>query len=233
MWKIALLENSSKEEDFEQTIMWNQKRINKVFGYCEKVMFVKLLVDVRSREEYYENHIKGSLNIPLFDLDYYIDFLRDKDVLFYCDTGRRAGMAVEYLSNKGITAAIVPKEDLDKYEKEGKPILCAINYLSVKPSLEKEFEEKTKELCRVTVGMKGFLGSKIFRVSTISYGGSGLQDAYEDIDVKPKKYVMVTYWTSKKAHEEFHKEQVILNGFIGLMKYLSIMPYEEYGEIIR
>ena len=196
-------------------------------------MFVKLIVDARSREEYYKNHVKGSLNIPLFDLEYYIDFLKGKEVTIYCDTGRRARMAVEYLSDQGIKAALVPQEDLDKYEKEGKPLLCAINYLSVKPGLEKEFEEKVKELCRVTYGKKGFLGSKIFRVSTISYGGSGLQGTYKDIDVKPTKYVMLTYWTSKKAHEEFHKEPDIVEGFMGLMKYLSIMPYEEYGEIIR
>jgi len=196
-------------------------------------MFVKLIVDARSREEYYKNHVKGSLNIPLFDLEYYIDFLKGKEVIVYCDTGRRARMAVEYLSDRGIKAALVPQEDLDKYEKEGKPLLCAINYLSVKPGLEKEFEEKVKELCRVTYGKKGFLGSKIFRVSTISYGGSGLQGTYKDIDVKPTKYVMLTYWTSKKAHEDFHKEPDIVEGFMGLMKYLSIMPYEEYGEIIR
>lgn len=103
----------------------------------------------------------------------------------------------------------------------------------MKPGLEKEFEEKTKELCRVTVGMKGFLGSKIFRVSTISYGGSGLQGTYEDVDVKPSKYVMLTYWASKKVREEFYMEQVILKGFISLMKYLSVMPYEEYGKIMR
>lgn len=194
---------------------------------------VNLIVDVRSREEYYKSHLKGSINIPLFDLEYYIDFLKDKDVLLYCDTGRRARMAVEYLVESGIKAAVFPQEELDRYEKEGKPIICALNYLSVKPGLEEEFEEETKELCRITVGMKGFLGSKIFRVSTVSYGGSGLQGAYEDIHVKPTKYVMLTYWTSKKAHEEFHKEQVILKGFMGLMKYLSIMPYEEYGEIMR
>jgi len=196
-------------------------------------MFVKLIVDARSREEYYKSHVKGSLNIPLFDLEYYIDFLKGKEVAIYCDTGRRARMAVEYLSDRGIKAALVPQEDLDKYEKEGKPLLCAINYLSVKPGLEKEFEEKVKELCRVTYGKKGFLGSKIFRVSTISYGGSGLQGTYKDIDVKPTKYVMLTYWASKKAHEEFHKEPDIVEGFMALMKYLSIMPYEEYGEIIR
>jgi rhodanese-related sulfurtransferase/heme-degrading monooxygenase HmoA len=196
-------------------------------------MFVKLIVDARSREEYYKNHVKGSLNIPLFDLEYYVDFLKGKEVIVYCDTGRRARMAVEYLSDRGIKAALVPQEDLDKYEKEGKPLLCAINYLSVKPGLEKEFEEKVKELCRVTYGKKGFLGSKIFRVSTISYGGSGLQGTYKDIDVKPTKYVMLTYWTSKRAHEEFHKEPDIGEGFMALMKYLSIMPYEEYGEILR
>jgi rhodanese-related sulfurtransferase len=194
---------------------------------------MSLIVDVRSREEYFKNHVKGALNIPLFDLDYYIDFLKGKDVLFYCDTSRRAKMAAEYVIDRGIRAAIIPQEELDKYEKKGRPIICALNYLSIKPGLEKEFEEKTKELCRLTVGMKGFLGSKIFKVSTISYGGSGLQGEYEDIDVKPTKYVMLTYWTSKKAHEEFHKQQVIVKGFMGLMKYLSIMPYEEYGEIIR
>ena len=194
---------------------------------------MNLIVDVRSREEYYKNHIKGSLNIPVSDLEYYIDFLKDKDILLYCDTGRRAKIAVEYLAKRAVKAAIIPQEELDKYKKEGKPILCAINYLSVKPGIEKEFEEKTKELCRMTYRKKGFLGSKIFRVSTISYGGSGLQGQYENIDVKPTKYVMLTFWASKKAHEDFHKETDILKGFMGLMKYLSIMPYEEYGEIIR
>jgi len=194
---------------------------------------MNLIVDVRSREEYYKNHIKGSLNIPVSDLEYYVDFLKDKEILLYCDTGRRAKIALEYLAQRAVKAAIIPQEELDRYKKEGKPILCAINYLSVKPGIEKEFEERTKELCRMTYRKKGFLGSKIFRVSTISYGGSGLQGTYKDIDVEPTKYVMLTFWESKKAHEEFHKEPDILEGFMGLMKYLSIMPYEEYGEIIR
>ena len=194
---------------------------------------MSLIVDVRSREEYYKNHIKGSLNISVSDLEFYIDFLKDKDILLYCDTGRRAKIAVEYLAKRAVKAAIIPQEELDKYKREGKPIVCAINYLSVKPGIEEEFEEKTKELCRMTYRKKGFLGSKIFRVSTISYGGSGLQGQYENIDVKPTKYVMLTFWASKKAHEDFHKESDILEGFMGLMKYLSIMPYEEYGEILR
>jgi len=192
-----------------------------------------VIVDVRTREEYVKSHIKGALNIPLFDLEYYIDFLKDKEVLLYCDTGHRAAMAAEHLRKQGIKARVIPDQELAKHKREGKPITCAINYLSVKPGVEKEFDEKVKELCRITTGMKGFLGSKIFVVSTISYGGSGLRGEYTDINVEPTKYVMLTYWTNKKVHEEFHRQPVIMEGFGALLKYLSIMPYEEYGEIMR
>jgi rhodanese-related sulfurtransferase len=36
---------------------------------------MSLIVDVRTREEYVMDHVKGALNIPLFDLEYYLDFL--------------------------------------------------------------------------------------------------------------------------------------------------------------
>ncbi len=194
---------------------------------------MKLIVDVRSREEFYRGHIKGSINIPLYDLEFYIDFLKGKDVLLYCNTGRRAKMSAEYLSKRGVKATVIPSSEVESYQIEGKEIICAINYLSVKPGLEEEFERKVDELCRLTYGEEGFLGSKIFRVSTISYGGSGLQGEYEDIEVKPTKYIMLTYWSSKEAHEKFHKLEGIMKGFMGLMKCLSVMPYEEYGEILR
>ncbi len=81
-----------------------------------------LIVDVRSREEYVKRHIKGALNIPLFDLEYYVDFLKDKKVLLYCDSGARSRIAAEYLRKQGIHADTIPPEELDKYEKEGKEI---------------------------------------------------------------------------------------------------------------
>jgi rhodanese-related sulfurtransferase len=202
-----------------------------------------MIVDVRSTEEYIKNHIKGALNMPLFVLENFVDFLEGKEVLLYCDTGHRAAIGVELLNKHGIKAKIISDEAFKKYEKEGKSVVCALNYLSIKPGYEKEFEKnvhieeeferKVKGLCRITTPMKGFLGSKIFKISTISYGGSGLQGEYKDIDVEPTKYVMLTYWTSKEAHEEFHRQNVIMEGMMGLMKYLSIMPYEEYGDIMR
>ena len=92
-----------------------------------------MIVDVRTREEYVKSHVKGALNLPLFDLEYYIDFLKNKEILLYCDTGHRAAMAAEFLSKQGIKASIIPTEELAKHTREGKPIICAINYLSIMP----------------------------------------------------------------------------------------------------
>ena len=164
---------------------------------------MKLVVDVRGREEYVQQHIKGSINIPLFDLEYYVYFLRDKTVFLYCNTGHRSKMAADYLSGKGIRAEVIPPPEVEGYEKEGRRMVCAINYLAVKPGLEEEFEQKTRELCRMTYGMKGFLGSNVFRVSTISYGGSGLQGEYTDMNVKPTEYVMLTIGRTRRFTRNF------------------------------
>ena len=47
---------------------------------------MKLIVDVRTREEYVKNHVKGAIYIPLYDLEFYIDFLRGKEIFLYCDS---------------------------------------------------------------------------------------------------------------------------------------------------
>lgn len=195
--------------------------------------YVTLIVDVRSREEFVKNHVKGALNIPVFDLKYYVAFLKSQEVRFYCNSEHRSKMAVDYLATKGIKASFIPTDELTQFEQEGNPIVCAVNYLAVKPGVEEEFEEKTRGLCQTTYTMKGFLGSKVFRVASISYGGSMLMGSYKEIDVTPTKYVMLTYWENSEAHEAFHKEPIIIDGFKALMPYLARMPYEELCEMIR
>ena len=37
---------------------------------------MNLVIDVRTREEFVKGHIKDALNLTLFDLEYYVDFLR-------------------------------------------------------------------------------------------------------------------------------------------------------------
>ncbi|MCZ2855761.1 MAG: hypothetical protein O2U62_01570 [Candidatus Bathyarchaeota archaeon] len=46
--------------------------------------------------------------------------MKDKDVLFYSDSGNRSRIAIEYVVKRGIKATMIPPEELDKYEKEGK-----------------------------------------------------------------------------------------------------------------
>jgi len=112
-------------------------------------------------------------------------------------------------------------------------MICAVNLLAVKPGMEREFEEKVRELCQYTYGMKGFLGSSVFRVTSISYGGNGLHGKYKEIRVQPTEYVMLTYWTSIDAHEEFHRDPKVKEVFMSLMKYLAVMPREVHSEILR
>ncbi len=193
-----------------------------------------LILDVKTREEYYMNHIKGALNIPVWDLGFYLDFLEDKEVKVYCGPrGKRSEMAVDFLQENGVEATEIPPSELDEYEMVGKPMIVAINYLSVKPGHEEEFEEKVEDLCTKTMDKEGFIGTKVFRATDISYGGAMLQGEYEEIEIKPTKYVMLTYWSDRESHEKFHDLPEIMEGFQEMMEHISITPYEEFAEIIH
>lgn len=193
-------------------------------------------MNVATREEFYLNHIKGSLNIPVWDLEFHLDFLEDKRVKVYCGPkGKRAEMTVKFLQENGIEASKIPPSELDDYEMVSKPMICAINYLSVKPGHEEEFEEKVEDLCTKTMDKDGFIGTKVLRATDISYGGAMLQGEYEHkgIEIKPTKYVMLTYWSSREAREKFHDLPEIMEGFQEIIEHISITPYEEFAEIIH
>jgi len=194
---------------------------------------LKLIVDVRTREEYIKNHIKGAINIPLYDLEFYTDFLKDKEIFLYCDSGKRSKAAAEKLRDKGINAKVLFSEGLKNYEWERKSIVCAVNYVEVKPGLEELFEQAAKELCSKTIRMEGFLGSKIFKISGMSCIGSGLPGDCTEIEFKPTKYILMTFWESKEAHEKSHKHPIFVEAFKEIPQYLAKMPYEEFYEIIK
>jgi len=195
---------------------------------------LNLIVDVKTREEYYKKHIKGALNIPLWDLKFYLDFLENKKVMVYCGPrGDRSEMAVDYLQEKGIDATPIPPSELGDYGTIENSMICAINYLSIKPGHEEKFEQEVEDLCMKTVNKDGFIGTKVFKATDISYGGAMLEGKYKEIEIKPTKYVMLTYWTSREAHEKFHELPEILGEFKGLMEHVAITPYEEFAEVIR
>jgi rhodanese-related sulfurtransferase len=64
-----------------------------------------LIVDVRTRLEAKLGIAKGATNIPLRALKRHIDTLpRDRDIVLYCGTGARAGVAKEVLDAAGFKA---------------------------------------------------------------------------------------------------------------------------------
>lgn len=193
----------------------------------------KLIVDVRTREEFVKEHIKGAINLPLHDLRFYIDFLKDKDITFCCDTGRRAKMAQEFLAKKGIKSDVIMPEDMKNYEKEKSNIICAVNYVLLREGVKEDFEKSIEELCKATDEMPGFLGGKLLRISGISAIGSGLPSDLRDEEIKPEKYIMITYWESKEAHEKSHRTEVFMNAFKQMPEYLAKMPYEEFYDVLR
>lgn len=63
-----------------------------------------VILDVRSPEEYADGHIPGAINVPYDQIEARIDFLeehREAEVVVYCRTGRRAGVAENALSEAG------------------------------------------------------------------------------------------------------------------------------------
>ncbi len=84
--------------------------IKNLFVKKQQVNFAKLLnegaqiIDVRSPGEYQTGHIKGSINIPVDQLQQHLLKLKkDKPVITCCASGMRSGMAKRVLLSNGFT----------------------------------------------------------------------------------------------------------------------------------
>lgn len=59
-----------------------------------------LLIDVRSPQEFADGHIPGTVNMPHENINDYISELeghKDKPIIIYCQSGRRAKLAMKVL----------------------------------------------------------------------------------------------------------------------------------------
>jgi rhodanese-related sulfurtransferase len=62
------------------------------------------LLDVRTPQEFAEGHVPGAVNVPYDQLASRLaEVPKDKDVVLYCKTGRRAGIAADVLVANGYT----------------------------------------------------------------------------------------------------------------------------------
>lgn len=84
-----------------------------------------LVVDVRSRDEFAAGHVPGAINLPVDtvtgDEPALKDF-RQKPVVVYCHSGRRAAMAAKVLEAKGFTRIEHLSGDMQGWGQSGRPV---------------------------------------------------------------------------------------------------------------
>ena len=84
------------------------------------------LLDVRSKDEYNEIHIKGALHIPLPELSLRINELnKDAKVITICARGGRAYRAGSFLLDNGFFNVCYVKGDYEEWEDFFLPVVKA------------------------------------------------------------------------------------------------------------
>ncbi len=73
-----------------------EKSINSII---EKDNYI--IVDVRTKEEYEESHIKGAINIPYDEINENIKLDKSKTIMVYCKSGTRSNIAYNTLISLG------------------------------------------------------------------------------------------------------------------------------------
>lgn len=82
------------------------KRDIKEISFDEINLQEYILVDVRSRREFRENHLNGSINIPLLEVKRNVEEIiknKNRRVLVYCQSGIRSAKAVKMMEALGYT----------------------------------------------------------------------------------------------------------------------------------
>ena len=82
--------------------MFKHKDINE---YLKEKEDSTILLDVRTKEEYEEGHIPGSINVELDYINTVKDVIKDKEskIYLYCRSGHRSGIALNAMKELGYT----------------------------------------------------------------------------------------------------------------------------------
>ena len=95
---------------FKKINWWKSINNKTIHRECEEIEYGDILmgeyyvIDVRSKIEYREGHLNGSVNIPLKELKKRIEKMqpdKEKKMLVYCQSGIRSKKAVRILNGLG------------------------------------------------------------------------------------------------------------------------------------
>lgn len=84
-----------------------------------------VILDVRTPEEFAQGHVPGAKNIPHDQLPNRIAELmgdKNKEIVLYCRSGRRAGMAAETLKANGFDKLLHLEGDIQKWTEANRPL---------------------------------------------------------------------------------------------------------------
>ena len=86
------------------------------------------VLDVRAPEEFVTGHVPGAVNIPHEQVAARLaEVPKDKEVVLYCRSGRRAGMAAEVLAANGYTRLAHLEGDMPAWIEKGRPVATPKN----------------------------------------------------------------------------------------------------------
>lgn len=81
------------------------------------------VLDVRSPQEFAEGHVPGAVNVPHDQVSARLaEIPRDKDVVLYCRSGRRAGLAADVLAANGYKRLLHLDGDMQAWTAQGRPV---------------------------------------------------------------------------------------------------------------
>lgn len=80
------------------------------------------VLDVRSPEEFVTGYVPGAVNIPHDQIAARLaEVPKDKDVVLYCRSGKRAGVAAQVLAQNGYTKLQHLEGDMPGWIEQGRP----------------------------------------------------------------------------------------------------------------
>jgi rhodanese-related sulfurtransferase len=81
------------------------------------------VLDVRTADEYVSGHVPGAVNIPHDQLASRLaEVPKDRDVVLYCRSGRRAVLAAEVLADNGYARLEHLQGDITAWMDQGRPV---------------------------------------------------------------------------------------------------------------
>jgi rhodanese-related sulfurtransferase len=87
-----------------------------------------VVLDVRTAEEFAAGHVPGAVNLPHDQVESRLAELadaKDKEVVLYCRSGRRAQMAADVLAKAGFTRLSHLEGDYPGWSEAGLPVEAA------------------------------------------------------------------------------------------------------------